>query len=253
MSPTSTHQQSLVIAGAGRAGTSFAVATERAGWSVTTLTHAEVDSLTQVPNVDLFLVCVPDDFIANVAAQLQPTSADTVIAHCSGSVSIAELATHPHIGGVHPLVSLAGGDQGADALRGAWFGRAHNTERAAVVIGSLIDALNGQSFLIADADRGIYHAAAAVASNHLVALSAQVERLAAAINVPTEVYWDLMAQTMTNIRAVGPKAALTGPVARGDWDTVRAHLAALSDTDRDTYLALAQEAARLANRDLPEL
>ena len=94
-----------------------------------------------------------------------------------------------------------------------------------------------------------YHATATIAANHLTALCAQVESLATDVGVPVDAYWTLMSTTLDNVAAVGPAAALTGPAARGDWDTIRAHLAALpTDDDRALYLALCGRAAQLARR-----
>jgi predicted short-subunit dehydrogenase-like oxidoreductase (DUF2520 family) len=91
-----------------------------------------------------------------------------------------------------------------------------------------------------------------VASNHLVALLGQVERLAAAAGVPAEAYWDLARPTIDNVVELGAAAALTGPVARGDWETVRRHLAAIAPDERDAYLAMSVAAARLVGRDVPD-
>ncbi len=97
------------------------------------------------------------------------------------------------------------------------------------------------------------HAAAVVASNHLVALMGQVQRIGAAAGVPLQAYLDLAAGTLDNVAELGPQAALTGPVSRGDWATLRRHLAAIEPSERPAYLALAEAAARLAQRELPPL
>ena len=70
--------------------------------------------------------------------------------------------------------------------------------------------------------------------------------------VPLAAFLDLSRSTLGNVEALGPVAALTGPIVRGDWDTVRTHLGALAPEDRQTYLALATEAARLAATALPD-
>ena len=87
-----------------------------------------------------------------------------------------------------------------------------------------------------------------IASNHLVALLGQVERLARATGVPFEAFRALVDASVENAFELGPSAALTGPVARGDLATIDAHLEALDPVDRDTYRALAREASRLARR-----
>ncbi|MHB1855508.1 MAG: DUF2520 domain-containing protein, partial [Acidimicrobiales bacterium] len=99
--------------------------------------------------------------------------------------------------------------------------------------------------------RALYHATATVASNHLVALLGQVERLASELDLPPEAFIALARGSLDNVAALGAIRALTGPVARGDWETVQRHRAALPPRERDLYEALAAEAARLAGRDLP--
>ena len=94
-------------------------------------------------------------------------------------------------------------------------------------------------------DRLRYHAAAVIASNHLVALLGQVERVAATVDVPLEAYLDLVRGTVDNVAALGPSRALTGPVARGDLDTVERHLAALPPEERGAYGAMVEQARRL--------
>jgi predicted short-subunit dehydrogenase-like oxidoreductase (DUF2520 family) len=117
---------------------------------------------------------------------------------------------------------------------------------------AVVEELGGRPVDVPDDRRVAYHAAAAVASNHLVALLGQVERLAAAAGVPAEAYWDLARPTIDNVVELGAAAALTGPVARGDWETVRRHLAAIAPDERDAYLAMSVAAARLVGRDVPD-
>jgi predicted short-subunit dehydrogenase-like oxidoreductase (DUF2520 family) len=105
--------------------------------------------------------------------------------------------------------------------------------------------------MVDDDDRVLYHAAAVVASNHLVALMGQVERLALAAGVPLEAYLDLADETLANVRALGPRGALTGPAARGDEATIRRHLRALPADERKAYRALAEAARRLATEEAP--
>ena len=93
------------------------------------------------------------------------------------------------------------------------------------------------------------HAAAAVASNHLVALLGHAERIGAAVGIPSEALLGLALGSAQNAVAVGPAAALTGPVARGDETTLVAHLEAISQRtplELATYQAMLAEARRLA-------
>jgi predicted short-subunit dehydrogenase-like oxidoreductase (DUF2520 family) len=114
-------------------------------------------------------------------------------------------------------------------------------------------SLGMRPFRIADTDRVTYHAAAAIASNHLVALLAQAGRLAERAGVPPAALVPLARATLDNVERHGARDALTGPVARGDVDTVRRHLAELPDDEAATYRALASEALRLSRRDDREL
>jgi predicted short-subunit dehydrogenase-like oxidoreductase (DUF2520 family) len=84
-------------------------------------------------------------------------------------------------------------------------------------------------------------------------LLGQVERVAATAGVPLEAFLDLVRGTVDNVERLGPAAALTGPVARGDWDTVARHLAALDPSEREAYAAMASAAARLVDAEVPEL
>jgi predicted short-subunit dehydrogenase-like oxidoreductase (DUF2520 family) len=87
-----------------------------------------------------------------------------------------------------------------------------------------------------------------VASNHLVALLGQVERLASACGVPFDAFAPLVQSSIVNAFGIGPALALTGPVSRGDLVTVEQHLATLDPGERDTYRTLAREVARLTGR-----
>jgi predicted short-subunit dehydrogenase-like oxidoreductase (DUF2520 family) len=101
--------------------------------------------------------------------------------------------------------------------------------------------------------RARYHAAATIAANHLVALLAQAMRVADDAGVPPAALLPLVRATVDNVDALGPAGALTGPVARGDADTVARHLDALTDRDAALYRALAREALELSGRDDPAL
>jgi predicted short-subunit dehydrogenase-like oxidoreductase (DUF2520 family) len=115
-------------------------------------------------------------------------------------------------------------------------------ERIALTLGM-------RPFRVDATDRVRYHAAACVASNHLVALLGQVERLAATAGVPFEAFVPLVRGTVENVAELGPAAALTGPVARGDDETIARHVDALPVDERDGYRALLREARRLARRE----
>jgi predicted short-subunit dehydrogenase-like oxidoreductase (DUF2520 family) len=231
----------LRIVGPGRAGRSLASALQRAGWQVVGLLGRGDDVRGAGEGADLVLITTPDAAIASVAAAIEPRP-EPVIAHAAGSLGLDVLAGHPRTAALHPLVALPDADRGADRLVGSWFAISGDplVQRAAADLG-------GRWFEVTDANRSAYHAAAAVASNHLVALMGQVDRIAGGIGVPGEAYLHLAAGALQNVAEVGPAAALTGPAARGDWDTIARHLAALDPSERSAYLAMAAAARRLVS------
>lgn len=235
------------IVGGGRAGGSFALALGEVGWGVelvlrgVPLEHAAV-------GVDLLLLCVPDGVVAEVAGSVEP-SATTVVAHCAGALTLDPLADHPRRASIHPLISMPSPPIGSRRLRGGgWFAVAGDP-----LAGRLVEALGGRTVSPREDRRVEYHAAAVIASNHLVALLDQVDRVASRCGVPLEAFLELAAQSLGNVADLGPLDALTGPVARGDWSTVRSHLAVLDPGEREVYLALTRAAARLAGREVPDV
>jgi predicted short-subunit dehydrogenase-like oxidoreductase (DUF2520 family) len=160
-----------------------------------------------------------------------------VVAHLAGSLGLDVLAPHQRRAAIHPLRSIPTPDTD---LSGAWFAVAGDPIAERVVAD-----LDGHVVVVADDHRDSYHAAACIASNHLVALLGQVERVAAAAGVPLAAYLDLVRQTVGNVVVLGPAGALTGPVRRGDEATVARHLAALDPAERPAYEALAAAARTL--------
>lgn len=226
--------------GPGRAGSALGVALATAGWRVVAPLGRDDDLVAAAHGVDLLVIATPDASIAAVAASVEPVPT-TVVAHLSGSFGLAVLAPHPRVAALHPLVALPNADVGAARLAaGAWFAVAGDAMAIAVV-----DALGGRWFTVADEHRAAYHAAAVIASNHLVALLGQAERVAASAGVPLDAYLDLVRATVQNVAELGPAAALTGPAARGDWATIERHLAALDPDERETYEAMTRAARRL--------
>jgi len=229
------------IIGRGRAGGALARALTDAGWRVDGPLGRDHGPATATSGARIVLLAVPDGAVADVAAALAPGQA--VVAHVAGALGLEVLAPHERVASVHPLVALPNAELGARRLRGAWFATAGHA-----IADEVVAALAGRSVAVADADRTTYHAAAAVAANHLVALLGQVDRLARGIGVPLEAYLDLARGALEDVAEVGPVAALTGPVARGDRDTVARHLAALPEDERSAYAVLAGAAERLVDQ-----
>lgn len=228
------------VIGPGRAGSALAAALRSAGWRVDGPLGRDHDAALATTGARVVMLAVPDPAVADVAASLAPGEA--VVAHVAGSLRLDVLAPHERVASVHPLVSLPDGAIGARRLAGAWFAVAGDR-----VASEVVDALGGRAVVVPDQDRTTYHAAAAVAANHLVALFGQVERLARCAGVPLEAYLDLARGALDNVAEVGPAAALTGPVARGDRHTVARHLAAIPQDERAAYALLADLAQRLVD------
>jgi predicted short-subunit dehydrogenase-like oxidoreductase (DUF2520 family) len=226
----------LRVVGPGRAGSSLSRALAEAGWTVREPVHRGGDVAGAAVGVDLLVIATPDAAVAEVAAAVDPV-ADSVVAHLAGSLGLEVLGAHERRAAIHPLRSIPTTDTD---LRGAWFAVAGDP-----LAGAVVDSLGGHRVQVDDAGRAAYHAAACIASNHLVALLGQVERVAATAGVPLDAYFDLVRQTVDNVADLGPSAALTGPVRRGDAATIARHLDALDPRERPAYEALADAARRL--------
>jgi predicted short-subunit dehydrogenase-like oxidoreductase (DUF2520 family) len=258
--------------GPGRAGSTIAVALLARGWTAVAVAGRSADAastqlaaeLLGAPAVavadagrdaDLVIVATPDSAIAETAALLAPgLRPGSLVVHLSGACPLEELdklhRARPdvEIGALHPLQSLPSVELGSARLAGSWCAvdGPDTVERLAVTLGM-------RPFRVAPGDRAEYHAAATIASNHLVAVLGQAARVARDAGVPVEALWPLARATLDNVAAVGAEDALTGPVARGDAETLARHLDALPAEERSVYRALAREALRLSGRDDPRV
>ncbi len=209
-----------------------------AGWTIDQILRRGDDPSDAASGVDAVIIATPDAAIASVAATVEP--AEAVLVHLSGATGLEALAPH-RAASVHPLAALPDEHTGAARLMaGGPFAVAGDPFAR-----ELVAALGGRPFEIADDQRALYHAAAAVASNHVVALLAQVERLAEASGAPLWALLEMAAASVDNVATLGAAAAITGPASRGDQDTIDRHLAALDATERELYSALALAAAKL--------
>jgi predicted short-subunit dehydrogenase-like oxidoreductase (DUF2520 family) len=204
----------------------------------------------------MLLLAVPDRAIAEVAYEYSGTGASPggcAALHLSGALSVDALEPLHHVGyavgSLHPLQTVADPWHSGDRFTGSAF--AVSGEPAAVSAGRrLANALHGRALVIPPSMRVTYHAAAVLASNALVTLAAAAARTLAAAGVPPDealpALLPLMRGTLDNLEHLGIPAALTGPIARGDVDTVRMHLARLSEGDRALYSALGRETLAIA-------
>ncbi len=190
-------------------------------------------------DADLVLLCVPDRSITGVAAGIEP---GPWVAHTSGGTPLAALAPHERRFSVHPLQTFTH-DRGPDQLDGAWAAVTGETDEAAAAGWWLAETLGLRPFPLADDRRALYHAGAAIASNYLITLQRAAGELLEASDVPPEALEPLMRRVIDN------GFELTGPIERGDWETVERHRTAIAETAphlRPAYDALAALTTRAA-------
>jgi predicted short-subunit dehydrogenase-like oxidoreductase (DUF2520 family) len=208
----------ITVIGAGRAGSAIAARLRERG-------------LTLGEGGDLRLLCVPDRAIGGVARSIEP---GPWIAHVSGGTPLAALDPHERRFSVHPLQTLTLA-RGAEQLDGAWAAVTAETPEAHERALWLAETLGLRPFALADGKRALYHAGAAVASNFLVTLHRAAASLFEEAGAPAEALVPLMQRTIEN------GFELTGPIARGDSETVARHLEALKGTGFEPlYLTLAE-------------
>jgi predicted short-subunit dehydrogenase-like oxidoreductase (DUF2520 family) len=171
---------------------------------------------------DVVLLCVPDGEIAAAVAQL---SRGPLVGHCSGATGLQPLKPHEAFS-LHPLMTVTA--QGAK-FAGAGAAIAGATDRALAVAAELADALGMRAVEVLERVRVAYHTAASIASNFLITLEAAAEQLASDAGVDRELLVPLVRATVDNWAALGAEHALTGPVARGDEQTVAAQRAAVEE------------------------
>jgi predicted short-subunit dehydrogenase-like oxidoreductase (DUF2520 family) len=195
---------------------------------------------------ELVLLCVPDRAIAEVARSI---AMGPWVAHVSGATPLAALDPHERRFGMHPLQSFSKA-RGAEQLDGAWAAVTAEAGEARAVAFWLAEMLGLRPFALEDESRAAYHAGAAVASNYLVTLRAAARSLLEAAGAPPEALDSL-------IRGVVDTGfELTGPIARGDWETVERHLDVIRAERpelEELYVALAAATARIAGRDPHEV
>jgi len=216
--------ESVNVIGRGRVGAAIAARLAERGVAV-------------VPDADLFLLCVPDTAIADVASRIEP---GRWVAHVSGATPLAALDPHARRFSVHPLQTFTLG-RGPEQLDGAYAAVTAEGDEARERGIWLARTLGLEPFVLRDETRPLYHAGAAVASNYLVTLHRVASDLFRAAGAPPEALVPLMRRTIDN------DFELTGPIERGDWETVDAHRRAIRATAPELeplYDVLAEATAR---------
>ena len=198
--------ESVNVIGRGRVGSAVSARLEQRGVELR-------------DDAELVLLCVPDRAIAEVAAAVEP---GPWVAHVSGATPLAALESHERRFSLHPLQTFTL-ERGPEQLDGAWAAVTAETDESRGVGRELAATLGLRPFDLDDGARTLYHAGAAIASNYLVTLYRAASRLFEDAGAPPEALVPLMTRTIEN------GFQLTGPIARGDWAVVDAHLAALHD------------------------
>lgn len=170
---------------------------------------------------EVVLLAVPDAEIAHAAAYIVP---GRLVGHLSGMTTLKALEPHEAFS-LHPLLSVTG----HTSFAGAYAAIAGTSDRALQTARDLAVQLGMTPFRVADGDRAAYHAAASIASNYLVTLEGVAERLAQTAGVPRAALVPLVEASLRNWAVGGAAAALTGPVVRGDDETVQAQRSAVAE------------------------
>jgi predicted short-subunit dehydrogenase-like oxidoreductase (DUF2520 family) len=240
-----SERMAVAVIGQGSLGRALSAALAREGAEVWPVEARSI--WPDLRGASIIVLAVRDDVIGEVAARLGPVVvASQTVLHCSGARSAAEalapLVGRVSVGTLHPLRSVTE----ESSFGGAAFAVEGEAARA------LAERLGGVPFFVPPDAMPLYHAAAVFAANYVVALLDVAVRLAerAGLDEPAAraALVDLAASALANVRRMGAADALTGPIARGDEETVRRHLAALPADVRPLYEALASETRRLAAR-----
>jgi predicted short-subunit dehydrogenase-like oxidoreductase (DUF2520 family) len=239
------------IVGAGAVGTALGLALSRAGWPIhavasrdagrrgrftalvdTARPFAEAQAL--VEEVELIVLAVPDDAIEPLARTIRMYSGQAMI-HTSGALGAEVLApamaAGTQIGSFHPLVAFADTERAIAALHGATVA-IEGDDQLATLLSQMAERLGAHAVRLQPGTKAAYHAAAVLAAGGFVALLDAIAELGAVAGLDERgalaIYGPLIEGTLGNARALGIRAALTGPMTRGDVGTLTAHLGALA-------------------------
>ncbi|MEJ2421663.1 MAG: DUF2520 domain-containing protein [Acidobacteriota bacterium] len=264
----------FVLYGCGRAGLATALALKEAGWTLcgcasrsrasarkgaSILKCGMVGFPEHLPAGAPLMLGVAESALPKVDAALAAGDGHLggrVVFHMSGSASSNVLQRIQEAGGwtgsLHPLMAIPAPLAGARRLKKAWFAL-EGDPRALEILRAMADDISGKGFILPAAGKVLYHAAAVAASNHLAALLEDSRAMLAAAGTEAEAFQAFRALAESSVADVfdlGPLQALTGPVERGDVETVRAHLDALSGHPGlvDRYKSLSRGALEMARR-----
>lgn len=271
----------VAIIGAGNLGTALGYALSRKGYRIKALScqtlpsarkslqivgkgKAFTDNLQAAKQGKLIFICVPDSEITKVIKELTQSSIpwkEKYVFHCSGLVS-AEALKPLKVKGAstasfHPVQSFSQKKGGAKQFEGIYFGL-EGDKRALELAQKIARHLGGYSIIIRGKDKALYHAACSVASNHFIVLMDVAVSLLKFIGFEekqaSEIVLPLIQGTLQNIKEFDAESSLTGPIIRGDQESVEKHLDALRKYPGyfEIYRSLATQALEIAKkRKLP--
>lgn len=233
---------------------------ESAPWTHRFTTAKIVTQISNLPAADVVLISTPDDAIESSAEALAACawlSPQTLVCHCSGAKSRSALASLAAKGvqtaSLHPVFAFADVDASIRTLAGHLVAIEAEPAQQAFMT-QLAEALGLQPFYLDAAHKARYHAALSISANFLVTLAGFAEDVLAPLGLPQSqsraLVSGLMQQSFHNYQALGPKAALTGPIVRGDAATVASHLDALTPAETPLYQALGVATVGLAKAAL---
>lgn len=249
----------IEIVGAGRAGGAIAVAASRSGHRIVRVRSRNPNAVAVLEDLvpigggeaDLRILAVSDDAIESVASTLVD-DAPTPTVHLSGARSVGVLFPLAEAGiatgSFHPLQSLPDATRGAASLAGAWVAITAE-EPLAGFLSDFAASLGCVPFPLDDAAKPRYHAAASAVANFTVACLGIGDRIMSDVGVPLAATRPLVDAVIANCFDGNPHTALTGPIARGDTDTVAAQIAAVRELDADlaeAFVEMARATARFA-------
>jgi len=239
------------IVGAGAVGTALGVALTRAGWPIAAVatrdpvrrerfrelvggTRAFAEITPLLDEVELIILAVPDDAVGTLAQGIRLYSGQALV-HTSGALGAEVLepamAAGTQVGSFHPLVAFADMERAVAALRGATIA-VEGDDQLVALLAEMAERIGATAVRLTPGTKAAYHASAVLAAGGFVALLdaiAELGRIAGLDEAGSlAIYGPLIEQTLGNARALGIRAALTGPMTRGDVGTLEAHLAALA-------------------------
>ena len=198
-----------------------------------------IDLVAAASQADTVFITTGDDAIASVCVEISErggVAAGDKVVHMSGAGGLDLLKSArmagAHAAGIHPIQSFADAESAVENIPGSTFGITSDKEIEDWAV-QIVRDLGGTPFFVSDADRPLYHAAACMASNYLVTLMNTVERVYEAAGFNSEdvlkSFWPLVKGTIKNIETRGTVQSLTGPISRGDVETVKKHIRAFRD------------------------